>query len=131
MVLDGKVITRNHSLDNPFSYEILSVAKAGSILGVEYLDNGVSTSASAWSIVGSHKANFVEMSRDTFDRIWKVIITREKEIQKQVYCQCRIFNYLSQQTQYRIMYEAGRTVYFGRNQVVCQWHRRSPWNQRG
>lgn len=80
VVLDGKVIMREHSLDNPFSYEILSVAKAGSILGVEYLDNGVSTSASVWSIVGSHKANFVEMSRDTFDQIWKVIITREKEI---------------------------------------------------
>lgn len=53
---------------------------------------------------------------------------REKEIQRGVLNQCKLFGNLSAQSQCRIVYEVGTLVTFKPNEVAFKWHKRSTWN---
>lgn len=54
LLLNGKVILRKHSADNPFDFKVLSVFKPGSFIGAKELDMSQSCLPNAWAIVASH-----------------------------------------------------------------------------
>jgi hypothetical protein len=71
IVINGKVILRDHKMDEPYSYNVFQCATKGSILGVSALDNGLSCSSTIWAVVGSTYAEVISMNIDTFDMLWK------------------------------------------------------------
>lgn len=107
VVINGKIILRDHKLDDPNNYNVLQIATTGAILGVKSLDFGNSCQPSVWSVVTSVVAHVVRMSKDTFDELWHDSLTRHKEIMRNVLNQCKMFSHLSVMTQCRIIYEVG------------------------
>ena len=71
VVVNGKLVLRDHKLNDPFNYNVMQVAKPGSILGSAELDFGNSGRATVWTIVASHYAHVVKMSRETFQQLFK------------------------------------------------------------
>lgn len=63
VILTGKVILRDHLLNDPHDFKVASVASAGTVLGVSHLDCNVSCKPTVWSIVGSYTCVVVGMSK--------------------------------------------------------------------
>ena len=51
IVLNGKVVLREHSMNDPFEFNIIQVARKGHILGAEKLDMDKSCLPTVWSVV--------------------------------------------------------------------------------
>lgn len=81
-MLDGKILLREHSLDSPYTFKIVSMATSGTILGVEFVDNNLSRTPFVFSVIRSKKSHLVVMPRSAFDQIWKVINERETDMQR-------------------------------------------------
>lgn len=77
VVINGKILLRDHHLNDPYNYNVMQVATSGAIIGVNRLDLQNSCRATVWSIVASNVAHVVEMTRETFDTLWRESLTRE------------------------------------------------------
>ena len=66
IVLNGKLVTRDHRLNNPSEYNVIQVSRPGSIVGCPALDYGNSENATVWTIVQSHVAHLVKMQAGDF-----------------------------------------------------------------
>lgn len=51
IVLNGKVVLREHSMDDPFDFNVIQVATKGHIIGAEKIDLDKSCLPTVWSIV--------------------------------------------------------------------------------
>ena len=69
------------------------------------------------------------MNRVTFDTLWKDQFSREKELFRLNITQSKVFRNLTEMTQCRIVYEAGKIQKF--TGLVCNWHKKSHWNTKG
>jgi hypothetical protein len=67
VVMNGKIVMRDHNLDNPYDYNIISIAKQGSCIGVSTFDMGYSCNSTVWSVVTSVSAHVCRMTMDTFN----------------------------------------------------------------
>jgi hypothetical protein len=80
IVLNGKVMLREHSMNNPFDFNIIQIATKGHIIGADQLDMSKSCLPTVWSIVWSRVAHLVKMPAKTFERIWKLSLDRAGQI---------------------------------------------------
>ena len=67
VILNGKVILRQHDLDDPGNFTIMQVAKSGHILFAPELDHAKSNQPLVWPVVYSQSAQFALLERSTFD----------------------------------------------------------------
>jgi hypothetical protein len=80
VVLNGKIALRDHQLDDPHDYNLIAVAKQGSIIGAKQMDMGFSSQSTVWAVVQSSIANVCSMSQATFDILLRKSHQREQEI---------------------------------------------------
>jgi hypothetical protein len=117
-------------MDDPSNFTLVSVAYAGTCLGVTRLDMGQSNIATVWAIVQSRVAQVARLSKDTFDYLMRDWMSSENQITRGILSQNKLFNNLSEQTQSRIIFN-GRTKKYEPNDLVMSWHPRSPWPHKG
>ena len=82
-------------MDDPFNFTMVSVANAGTCLGVERLDMGYSNIATVWATVQSKVAHVARMSKDTFDAIMRDWMSSENIITRGLLSQNKLFNNIS------------------------------------
>ena len=80
VILNGKVVLREHELDNPGDFSIKSIAKSGHILFAPDLDNGNSNQPLVWPVIYSTQAELALIDRETFDHMWKESRNRDMEV---------------------------------------------------
>jgi hypothetical protein len=95
VVINGKVIMREHSTDDPIDTTMKQIAKSGSILGVDQLDTGVSNLPYIWGIVASTKCELVRIKRSVFEKIWFDTVKNSKEVGLKMMQQHVFFKVLS------------------------------------
>ena len=81
MVMDGRLVFREHSINDPTDYHIVQVCRSGDILNVPEFDMGVSNGTQVFPVVQSTEAHLVEMSHKTFEMLMKLTRSIEKEMQ--------------------------------------------------
>lgn len=83
------------------------------VLGHKTLDCGLSSLGQAFPIVASNKCVLLKCNRQYFDKkIWKRTLDTQMEVKMRQYLNFSIFQELSDQTMYTIMYEAGHVLLF-------------------
>jgi hypothetical protein len=70
LLLNGKVILQNHSLDDPFEAQTLQVTKPGMFIGVKSLDQGQSVLPLCFAVVYSDQAHLLKMSPEAASKMW-------------------------------------------------------------
>jgi hypothetical protein len=128
VLLNGKIFQRDHDLNKPFEYNIITVAKPGSILGMPSLDHGNSIRPTVWSIVASTIAHVACIPKPVFEELWKESISIGQEIQLQAMNRCDLFDALSPQTKHKIFQKFGKLHKLRPYKLIYEWHRRSRWN---
>lgn len=84
IVLNGKILMKDHYLDEPYNYNIMQIATQGSCVGVAKSDFGNTCLATVWGVVHSCTAHVVKMSVNTIEVLLKCMQNREKEIMRGV-----------------------------------------------
>lgn len=56
IMINGKVILREHKTEDPIQSTVKMVAKPGCVLGVPHLDHGISCCPYVWGVIGSVQA---------------------------------------------------------------------------
>ena len=128
ILVNGKVVLREHNAQNPTKMEIKQVCKAGTIFGLDWLDNGTSSLPQIWPIVGCIEADFIRVSKETFSEMWYCCQNDAKEVGLSMLQENLFFKQLQPQTQYTIIYEKGAVSWYEPGVKVLEMHTRSPWN---
>ena len=130
VLINGKVLIREHDCNNPIVMEIKQTCRNGYIFGADdLLVSHFHNKPYMWSIIGSYRADFIKIPKDTFYQMWNDFTVLNKEVGLTMLRQFRFFDKLSMQTQYMIMYEKGRLTTYKKGQTVMKIHHRSPWNK--
>jgi len=108
ILINGKIILREHNTANPLQTTVKQVVKPGCILGVPYLDHGISCCPFVWGVIGSVKAQLLKIKRSVFEELWTDSHKNRKEVMHRMFKEHVFFNSLCVQTQYAIVYESGR-----------------------
>ena len=67
IVINGKVILREHKMDDPLDFNVLQVVTQGEVIGNEKLDMGKSLLPFVWGVVYSHEVQLARMDISLFD----------------------------------------------------------------
>ena len=51
LVLNGKIVYQDHSLDDPYAFKVSMIARPGIVIGVKELDNGASCLPTIFPVV--------------------------------------------------------------------------------
>ena len=63
LLLNGKVLLQEHTLEEPFKYQTVMIARSGSFIGVPELNMGKSSKTLVFPVVFSHSAHLLRMCR--------------------------------------------------------------------
>ena len=80
IVLNGKVVLREHKMHDPLDFSVAQVVKQGQIIGEPSLDMGKSSLPFVWGVVYSHSANLARMDRSLFNEMWQETRDRDREV---------------------------------------------------
>jgi hypothetical protein len=75
LLINGKVILRKHSVEDPFDFNIVSIVRPGTFIGAPDLDMGQSNLPQMWPVVASHYANFLVIPRSEFSAFWRMTVS--------------------------------------------------------
>lgn len=131
ILLNGRVIQREHTVQEPNQEKILAVRLPGSIIGVKDLDLGTSCQPIVWSVIATKYACMCELDKETFDMLWAESTSQQKQIEIDSMMQFDLFKLISVQTQHKIVHESGVFATFQPGECIMPWHIRSPWNEKG
>lgn len=129
LVMDGKIVFREHSINDPTDYHIVQVCRSGDILNVPEFDMGVSNGTQVFPVVQSTQAHLVEMSHKTFQMLFKLTKSLAKELEMSNMNQSRLFAALTEQSKYKIVFGGDlKTRKFNEGLTIVPMHKQSPWN---
>ena len=80
LLLNGKVLTQRHSLDEPYKTELLQVAKPGMFIGCPELDRGISVAPTTFSMVVTHQAHLLKVPNSTYEQLWRDQNCQDKQV---------------------------------------------------
>ena len=131
LLLNGKVILQNHSLDDPFETQTLQVTKPGMFIGVKSLDQGQSVLPLCFAVVYSDQAHLLKMSPEAANKIWLQATNLHQKIKSSILDKIELFSHLSEQTKNRIVYENSYFRTFTRGETLMEFDLKSPWCEAG
>jgi len=70
IVLNGKVVLREHKILDPLDFNVLQVVKQGQVIGKPSLDEGKSSLPFVWGVVYSHTVDLLRMDVSLFNEMW-------------------------------------------------------------